>query len=268
MDNRFGIYFNTSGENGGKGQSVQLPINPQEIKVVYAGDNTTYNVCSLGEVIIPRNPKLATVEIESFFPRNAYLDGTVSNSWYKPEFYVEFFTQLQKRRTIFNFIINRYDANEHMFDTSFKAVMQDFEITDKGGESGDIYYKITLSEYRDTAPKAVEKIGVDTSTDTTYLAEVEKREVSNDIIVPGDVVTVNGPVFQTDDELISAYSTSRRIVSNARLVIQRVLPPDARPEYNRVYAEGVGWVQRTDCIKGNTTNTIQRLNIGTSNENA
>lgn len=268
MDSQFGIYFNTTGQNGAKGQSIRLPMNPQELRVSYAGDNTTYNVCSLGEVIIPRSPKLATVDIESFFPRNAYIDGTVSNAWYKPEFYVEFFTQLQKQKAVFTFIINRYDVNDHMFDTSFTAVLQDFEITDKGGESGDVYYKISLSEYRDTQPKKVEKIGVDTSSDTTYLAEVEQRNVPNDRIVPGDVVTVNGPVYQTDDELVTAYATSRKVISNTKLVVQRVLPPDARKEFDRVYCEGFGWVQRTDCLKGNTTNTIQRLNIGTSNENA
>lgn len=258
MADKFGVYFNTSK------QSVQLPMNPQEITVAYAGDNTTYNLISLGEVIIPRNPKLATVELSSFFPRNSFIDGTVSNSWYKPEFYVEFFTQLQKRKTIFDFIVNRYDVNEHMFDTSFKAVLNDFEITDKGGESGDIYFKITLSEYRDTTPQQVELISE--QDDVTYLAQIKQREVANDEIVVGDAVTVSGPVYETDDEQIRDYATARRIVTDFRAVVQRVLPPNMTPAFNRVYIAGLGWVQKTDCIKGNYNNTIQRLNIGTSNE--
>jgi len=266
MANNFGVYFNTIKSNGTVKQSVQLPMNPQEITVSYAGDNTTYNLISLGEVIIPRNPKLATVELSSFFPRNSFIDGTVSNSWYKPEFYVEFFTQLQKRKTIFDFIINRYDANEHMFDTSFKAVLNDFEITDKGGESGDVYFKITVSEYRDTKPQIVEVISEDKTNDITYLAETKQREIEDDEIVVGDMVTVNGPVFQTDDELITAYASSRRFVSDVRAVVDRVLPPDARESFNRVYIGGLGWVQKSDCIKGNIGNTIQRINIGTSNE--
>lgn len=266
MANRFGVYFNTTNSNGALKQSIQLPMNPQEITVSYAGDNTTYNLISLGEVIIPRNPKLATVELSSFFPRNSFIDGTVSDAWYKPEFYVEFFTQLQKRKTIFDFIINRYDSEEHMFDTSFKAVLNDFEITDKGGESGDVYFKITVSEYRDTAPKQVELITEDEQSDTTYLAQIKQREIANDEIVAGDMVSVSGPVYETDDAPIAAYSTSRRVVSDFRAVVQRVLPPSLIPEYNRVYITGLGWVQKTDCVKGNYNNTIQRLNIGTSNE--
>lgn len=266
MANRFGVYFNTTNSNGTLKQSVQLPMNPQEITVAYAGDNTTYNLISLGEVIVPRNPKLATVELSSFFPRNSFIDGTVSDSWYKPEFYVEFFTQLQKNKTIFDFIINRFDAEDHMFDTSFKAVLNDFEITDKGGESGDVYFKITVSEYRDTAPQQVETITEDAETDTTYLAQIKQREVADDEIVVGDMVSVSGPVYETDDASITAYATSRRVVSDFRAVVQRVLPPSLQPEYNRVYVTGLGWVQKTDCVKGNYNNTIQRLNIGTSNE--
>lgn len=266
MASNFGVYFNTTQSNGTVKQSVRLPMNPQELTVSYAGDNTTYNLISLGEVIIPRNPKLATVELSSFFPRNSFIDGTVSDSWYKPEFYVEFFTQLQKKKTVFDFIINRYDVDEHMFDTSFKAVIQDFEITDRGGESGDIYFKITVSEYRDTAPQMVEVISEDESNDVTYLAETKQRNVDDDEIVVGDMVTVSGPVFQTDDELATAYASSRVFVNDVRAVVNRVLPPDARESFNRVYIGGLGWVQKSDCIKGNVGNSIQRLNIGTSNE--
>ncbi len=269
MENQFGIYFNTVDVDGVTKQSVRLPVNPTEITVSYPGESSTYNLINIGEVIIPRNPKLAVVEISSFFPRNAFIDITVSNSWYKPEFYVEFFHQLQKKKMVFDFIINRFDSDQHMFDTSFKAVLTDFEISDKGGESGDVYYKLNVSEYRSTSPQFVELIEEDQADDVTYLTQVNQRDVPNDEIVAGDMVTVNGPVFQTDDELITAYSSSRKFVTDVRAVVNRVLPPDARESFNRVYIGGLGWVRKTDCIKGNVGNTINRINIGTSNnENA
>lgn len=263
MDNQFGVYFNTLNVDGVVKQSVRLPVNPSEITVSYPGDNSTYNLINIGEVVIPRNPKLATVELSSFFPRNSFVAGTVSNSWYKPEFYVEFFHQLQKKKIIFDFIVNRFDADRHMFDTSFKAVVNDFEITDRGGESGDIYFRISISEYRNTAPQFVELIDEDTVNDVTYLAQSTQRDVADDKIVPGDMVTVTGPVFEEDDMPLNKI---RRRLSDTNAIVQRVLPPSLIPEYNRVYLRGIGWVQKTDCIKGNVNNTINRINIGTSND--
>ena len=254
MDNQsFGIYFDS-----GK-QKVRLPVNPSELTVQYEGDNTNYNLVSLGEVVIPRNPKLPIVSIDSFFPRNSYITGTVSDKWYKPEFYVEFFTKLLRQKSIFRFIINRYDGNEVMFDTNFKAVLSGFEITDKGGESGDIYFKLSVQEYRNTEPQSVEMIGEDTEKSVTYLAQTKQREISNDEIVVGDMVTVSGPVYETDDQSAVDYATSRRHVTNLKSVITRVLPPSLIPAYNRVYISGVGWVQKSDCVKGNIDNTQQRL---------
>ena len=81
---RFGIYFN----------QIKLPVNPSELTVSYEGESTTYNMIDKGDVIIPRNMKLATVEISSFFPRNSYIAGTVSDAWFTPEGYVKFFKAL------------------------------------------------------------------------------------------------------------------------------------------------------------------------------
>ena len=254
---QYGIYFQTDRQN------VRLPVNPSEVSVKYDGDSTSYNLIDLGEVIIPRNPKLATVEINSFFPRNSFLAGTAMDSWYQPAFYVEFFQMLQRKKTVFQFIINRFDGDslDGLFDSSFKAIITSFEVTDKGGESGDVYFSLTVSEYRNTEPQKVEVISIDINNDVTYLAQTKQREVPNDEIVVGDPVTVTGPVYQTDDEDETAYQTSRRAVTNYAAKVGRVLPPSLTPQLNRIYLVGLGWVQRTDCIKGNVNNTIQRVGI-------
>ena len=247
----FGVYFTTDK------QTVRLPVNPSEITVSYPGDNTQYNLIDLGEAVIPRNPKLATVTLDSFFPRNAFVSGTVSDAWYKPEFYVNFFTMLMRKKAIFQLIINRYDGPNVMFDSSFEAVVSDFEITDKGGEAGDVYFKLSVQEYRNTEPQTVEKIKEE--DDTTYLAQTKQREIGASEFVPGDMVVVTGPVFLSDDMLTSALKFTKKYLTKAKGVVQRVLPPSAQPEFNKLYITGMGWVNKTDCIKGNADNTVQRL---------
>lgn len=247
---RFGIYFN----------QIKLPVNPSELTVSYEGESTTYNMIDRGDVIIPRNTKLATVEISSFFPRNSYISGVVQDSWYTPEGYVRFFSTLLKEKIVFQFIINRWDCNEEMFDTSFDAIITSFKVTDKGGESGDIYYTLSISEYRNTKPQEVEKISEDAETDTTYLTITDLREVPHDEIVVGDWVTVSGPCYENDDQSGADIAMTDSILTNVRGIVGRVLPPSLLPERNRVFINGTGWVDRVNCIKEGTNDDGSRFN--------
>lgn len=262
-------YFSVWFDLGKNKEKIKLPVNPSDISVNYDGDNTNYNLIGLGETVIPRLPKLATVKISSFFPAaSRYIAGTTSSTVYEgrvqsvryePQTYVEFLHKLQREKKVFQLIINRFDGDKAMFDTTFEAVVSNFTITDKGGESGDIYFDLDVQEYRNTAPQKVEVRNVDGSTDTTYLVATKQRSVDSDEFVVGDLVVASGPVYETDDQAIKAYATSRTILTRVHGTVGRVLPPSKQPEYNRIYLTGIGWVQKTDCIKGNIDNSVKRL---------
>lgn len=261
----FSVWFNL----GTGKDKIKLPVNPQEISVVYDGDNTQYNLIGLGETVIPRTPKLATVKISSFFPSadrfiagttsNTIIDGRIQSVRYEPRTYIEFFHRLQTEKKTFQLIINRFDGDKAMFDTTFEAVVSSFTITDKGGESGDVYFDLDIQEYRNTAPTTVEIRNVDDKTDTTYLVTTKQRSVNESEFIVGDLVVASGPVYETDDAPAQAYATSRTILTRTRGIVGRVLPPNKKPEFDRVYLSGIGWVQKTDCIKGNIDNKIKKL---------
>lgn len=251
---------------------IKLPVNPQELSVIYDGDNTQYNLIGIGEAVIPRLPKLATVKISSFLPSadrfiagttsNIISDGRIQSARFEPQNYVDFFYKLQNDRRVFQFVVNRFDVDKPMFDTSFNAVISNFSITDKGGESGDVYFDIEIQEYRNIAPKAVEIRNVDETSDTTYLVTTNQRSISDDEFVVGDLVIVSGPVYETDDQDAKLYSTSRTILTRAKGTVGRVLPPNKKPEFDRIYLSGIGWVQKSDCIKGNLDNRIKKITAG------
>lgn len=251
---RYGIYFNSNQyvndpQLGLTALSIRLPVNPSEVTVNHVAETTNYNMIDKGEVIIPRNTKLRTVEISSFFPRNSYMSGTVSNAWYTPEGYVKFFTSLLNERIIFRLIINRWDVDEEMFDTSFDAIVTSFSITDKGGEPGDIYFSLSISEYRDTKPQEIEVIEEDTENDTTYLAITNERDVPVNEIVVGDMVTVSGPCYETDDQSSWESAKMESTLMNVRGQVGRILPPSLVPGFDRIFLNGIGWVRKSDCLK-------------------
>lgn len=239
MDNSpgYGIYIISSG------QQLRLPVLPDEVSVTYDGDNTQYNVIGIGEVVIPRHNKLATVTIDSFFPRNMYTSATCVSAWYAPEYYVNYIRNLQQSQAVVQLIINRYDNTELMFNTSFLCVISTFTVIDKGGESGDIYYSLSLQEYRDIQPQLVTSAGTVDNGATQQLVIMPSRPVSSDVIVPGDRVEVSGKIYPTDN---ISDGVNIQSVSRQQGIVQRTLPTSAP---RRLYIIGLGWTDIISCSK-------------------
>lgn len=253
----YAIYFVTNK------QRIRLPVNPTEVTVTQDGEASTYNVIGLGEIIIPRRKKLITIGFSSFFPRNTYLPLTTEESWHTPEDYVAFFTSLLTKGTVFEVVLHRYDEISQAYDTTFNAIVKSFNFTDKGGEPGDIYFDLQISEYRDSTPQKVEKIAE--ADDKSILTITPQRTTPEDEFVVGDKVTITGPVYETDDApdaKIDPEGALGKIKSNLNrytATVSRVLPPSALPTFDRIYcAEIGGWVSKTSCAKANIQNVAQR----------
>lgn len=239
---------------------ITLPVNPTEVTIGMEGEQSTYNLIGIGEVIIPRRRKLINLSVSSFFPRMEYLPLTVGDRWYKPQTYVEFLTSLLTNCTVFKVRITRYEETTGSNITSFNAILKSFSTTDKGGEPGDIYYSLELSEYRDTAPQSVEKIGE--TEETSVLTVKTNRTVPEDEFCVGDPIIINGPVYETDDSPEVTEEKERREkvskLNHVNAQITRVLPPSLLPGYDRVFCQGLGWVSKSSCTKNNIQNTIER----------
>ena len=251
-----------------KYKEFELPVNPQEVTISYPANPTQYDVEGIGEIIIPRLPKLATVTFEAFFPREQIFNSMInSGSWYTPEWYVSFFKNIQASGVPFELTIVRgydelpvYSGNEVVsiddqmyFNTVFdKAVILDFSITDKGGEPGDIYYNISISEYRDASPQSLAEVSKEKVDDDGLVYEQERVILPNrppqvgDITVD-DVVTINGPAYESPDENQDRWEKTKGVISHVESRVSRLLPPKVSKLMHSVYASGLGWVNLKDC---------------------
>lgn len=282
--NDYRIWF----ENILGGFDFELPVNPQDVTITYPGNPTNYDVEGLGDIIIPRKVKLATLTFESFFPREGVFQ-TVLNTQennYTPEWYVNYFRRLQTKGLPFELTIvrgsdmlNVYDNNFKMptkigtqyFDTVMKAVILDFSITDKGGEPGDIYYTMTISEYRDASPKTLAEISEETRDDDNNIVEqklvpIVNRPQQHGAIVSGRSVEINGKVFVTEEELRDMWDKTKQVANRVDRVVTRVLPPQVSNKLHSVYIDGMGWVNKSDCQLAETRGTANSINRLVTNE--
>lgn len=128
------------------GRKLQIPVLPDKLAVSSSGKNKTETVLGLGEVLLLREKGLRTVSWESFFPvRSApYVTGTVREP-------IELVRAIQDVRDSrkplwFRLLGTDLDINTQMGVDSF-----DYE--ERGGEPGDLYYSIKLSEWKDYGAK-------------------------------------------------------------------------------------------------------------------
>lgn len=152
MANNFGLFFTRDGV------VIRLPVNPAKLPVVRDNDNRDYNVLGIGPIMVPRIPKLRVVTISSFFPGRVFSGVLTSGGFKPPEFYIDFFESAMNDKVPILYTPVRYYEDGEPFmtgDSGFQVLVTQFNTEERGGETGDFYYDLTLTEYRDYSPQTV-----------------------------------------------------------------------------------------------------------------
>ena len=152
MANQYGFFFTRDN------LVIRLPINPDSFPVSRENNNSTYNVLGIGDVTVPRVPKQKTISISSFFPGRPAPYALNTGGFKPPEFYINFFQSAMDDGVPILFTPVRYYENGEPFmtgDTGFPVLVSSFETEEKGGETGDFYYSLELTEWRDFSPQVL-----------------------------------------------------------------------------------------------------------------
>lgn len=125
---------------------LSLPINPEKLPETKESDNGEYNVLGLGPVMQPRTPKLRKVTISGLFPgrRLPWMSAAV---FLPPSVYITFFKSAmdQKRPIVYTPV--RYYENGTPFlggGMGFECLVTSFKTEERGGETGDFYFDLTI----------------------------------------------------------------------------------------------------------------------------
>lgn len=208
-----------------------IPVNPEEISIKYPSDNKDYDVIGIGQVVVPRKPALKEISWESFFPASTS-DPYVDADAYDPDEYVDWFENAMKKNQKVRLIITR----DRLYDTNIRCIVSDFETTDKGGEPGDMYYSVTLREYRDYSPETVSIITTpaETAADQNVEATSEAdRPVETPVLRVGASVIANGQYWY-DSYGAKPFGTA----NNISTTVTRIVEGNPYP----VHIGSYGWV--------------------------
>ena len=232
MRNRYKFFADIGGD------TIEFPVNPKEYTISYPADHKTYDILDIGEIIVPRLPSLMEVSWDSYFPGNSDDPLIYGHDWMEPGDYVEAIKDAMDNQEICDLVISRYNAGgSRMYDTNISAVIADFETTEKGGEAGDVYYKIKFKEYRNYTPIKI-PLQNNNNTDSSSTSENSQRAESPALeLRVGATVIANGTYYS------SSYGDKPTgTANNLSTVVSRIIPDASRP-YPILIGGSRGWIK-------------------------
>ncbi|RXI38725.1 LysM domain-containing protein [Clostridium tetani] len=177
------------GINNGE-EGFILPVLPEKIEFEEDGDNKTFDIINLGEINTINKPKLTKISFESFFPKvkGPYVS---SEQLFEPNFYINKIREWREKEQKIRFIFTGSPLEINDLFT-----IENFKISENGGEVGDIYYSIDIKKYKSYGAKKVVIIKPKNNNATKKVAKInkkpprpaEKPKVKTHTVVRGDTL--------------------------------------------------------------------------------
>lgn len=132
----FWLSFNSGAEK------IRLPVNPSSISVGSSFGLTDVAVSQLGEVSIFGNRGLTELSFSSFFPRTYNPSYCEYRNFKEPWLIVETIERWRDSKKPMRLIVTGTRIN-------YAATIRDFTLdVERAGNMGDIYFSMSLKEYR------------------------------------------------------------------------------------------------------------------------
>lgn len=252
MANNYGLFFARDG------LVIRMPVNPEKNDTKKDNENDDYNVLSLGPIVVPRLPALKKFSWEGLLPGRPNDPWVLTkNEFRELEFYIQFLESAMNDRVPIVYTPVRYyeDGTPYMTsETGMEVLVTSFEYWEQGAETGDFYYSLELTEYKDYTPRILQTQsgGTITNADAQTATVTRTRQIPQGKLYAGVTVKVtgtchggNGPGENGEGEppttqLSGLYGTVGRLVTADPLTPYPVMIRDS-------YGNFVGWVKEEDC---------------------
>lgn len=126
-----------------------FPINPQTYKVKQDSSLYESNIVGIGDIVKSRIPRLREWSWEGLFMMDVFDPLNFTGTVLPPGAYVKMIQQIQEDGSPFHYInTSMNSAIQFIKQVNTLALIRNFEWEERGGEPNDIYYNITITEYR------------------------------------------------------------------------------------------------------------------------
>ena len=156
---------------------LQLPVNPSEIDYNSPFGLQTVSIASLGDVTVPGERGVKQISFSSFFPRDYNPSYCEYEGFMAPWSWVEQIEKWRDTRKNIRIIISGTPISIPVFVSEFSLQPE------KAGHPGDVYYNITLMEYRPIKAKLLQSTAKAPSSERPASSKTASK---NYTVVRGD----------------------------------------------------------------------------------
>ena len=130
-------------------RTIQLPVNPAELKLNYENDDQSQTIVNLGEVNRLGNLKLVGITIDSVFPKykTTYLADDQPE---EPDYYIDWIKKIQKAKGLIRLVVATTKISMCMTIASFNYGFED-------GFDEEYKYTLELKQYREFEATKISK---------------------------------------------------------------------------------------------------------------
>lgn len=135
------------------GGSIRFPINPDKLKEDISSESLTEKISGIGEVSIPQTPSLRQISFSSFFWK--------AKDSIDPSRYVEWLKRWQRSKKPAHLTVSKIGWD-------MMVTCENFSNWTNAGEEDDIYFELSLKEYREYSAHKVTVLNGKIMDDATF----------------------------------------------------------------------------------------------------
>lgn len=131
------------------GKQILLPVTPAEIEMKTGNRNKAVYILNFGEMNLAKKPGLQEIRFTALLPGRRYSFVQTEDGFHEPEYFLNCFKEYKATAKPIQLILFRRLADgTQLFCGNMDVLLEDYTVTEKGGEQGDFWVEMCWKEWK------------------------------------------------------------------------------------------------------------------------
>ena len=131
------------------GKQILLPVTPAEIEMKTGNRNKAVYILNFGEMNLAKKPGLQEIRFTALLPGRRYSFVQTEDGFHVPEYFLNCFKEYKATAKPVQLILFRRLADgTQLFCGNMDVLLEDYTVTEKGGEQGDFWVEMCWKEWK------------------------------------------------------------------------------------------------------------------------
>ena len=132
-----------------EGKQILLPVTPAEIETKMGNRNKVGYILNFGEMNLAKKQGLQEIRFTALLPGRMYGFVQTEDGFHEPEYYLNCFKEYKAAAKPVQLILFRRLADgTQLFCGNMDVLLEDYTVTEKGGEQGDFWVEMRWKEWK------------------------------------------------------------------------------------------------------------------------